>query len=155
MIFFLFVFVLLAITRPVLLARHWWSVYISKSPNPREFCASHSSRRILGFVPFGCMVKFQFLAQFPVDHFSQPVVSTLLRQFAAFVLVINRFVSHHILQLWLVFHTSVSWWFFTAGRIRGYVPESESNNATGVRTRVLPQSIALTITPPRRLPNIY
>ena len=42
------------------------------------------------------MVKFQFLAQFPVDHLAHPVVSSLLRfpcSFAAFSYVIDRFVS--------------------------------------------------------------
>ena len=29
-------------------------------------------------IPFGRMVKFQFLAQFPVDHLLHPVVSTLI-----------------------------------------------------------------------------
>ena len=40
------------------------------------------------YVPFGNMVKFQFLAQFSVVHLSNPVVSRLmllLRTFAAFV----------------------------------------------------------------------
>ena len=39
-----------------------WSVY---TQNPREFWASHSPGRILVCVH---MVKFQFLAQFPVEH---------------------------------------------------------------------------------------
>ena len=29
-------------------------------------------------IPFGSMVKFQFLAQFPMDHLSHPVVSSLI-----------------------------------------------------------------------------
>ena len=32
-------------------------------------------------VPFGSIVKFQFLAQFPVDHFSHPVVSSFFYSF--------------------------------------------------------------------------
>ena len=39
------------------------------------------------YTPFISMVKFQFIAQFPVDHFSYPVVSILtllLRYFAIF-----------------------------------------------------------------------
>ena len=48
-------------------------------------------------VPFLRMVKFKFLAQFPVDHFTHPVVSSLIllqRLFAAFAYyVIDCFVS--------------------------------------------------------------
>ena len=48
-------------------------------------------------IPLVRMVKFKFLAQFPVDHFAHPVVSCLillLGYFSAFVYhVINRFVS--------------------------------------------------------------
>ena len=43
-------------------------------------------------IPFGCMVKFQFLAQFAVDPFSYPVVPTLVL-FSACLL--------HSLLMWL------------------------------------------------------
>ena len=29
------------------------------------------------YISFGCIIKFQFLAQFPLDHLSHPVVSSL------------------------------------------------------------------------------
>ena len=45
--------------------------------NPGEFCASHSPGRIL-VCAFGSMVKFQFLVQFPADHLSYPVMSSLV-----------------------------------------------------------------------------
>ena len=47
-------------------------------------------------IPFIHMDKFQFLAQFPMDHLAHPVVSSLilfLYLFAAFAYVINRLVS--------------------------------------------------------------
>ena len=48
-------------------------------------------------IPFVGMVKFQFLAHFPVDHLAHPVVSSLvllLCQFAAFAYyVIDGFIS--------------------------------------------------------------
>ena len=54
-------------------------------------------RILVVYIPFISMVKFHFLAQFPVDHFSHPVVSSLdllFCQFAIFAYyVINRFVS--------------------------------------------------------------
>ena len=95
-----------------------------------------------GLVLFGCMVKFQNLAQLPLDHFTQSVVSSLilpLRLLAKLSCVINRFVSNirqpalailirisyfHqniigpygvVLSLYSlrVFYTSVSWWSLT------------------------------------------
>ena len=48
-------------------------------------------------IPFVSMVKFEFLAHFPVDHLADPVVFRLLLfpcKFAAFTYyVIDRFVS--------------------------------------------------------------
>ena len=48
-------------------------------------------------IPFVCMVKFKFLAHFPVDHLAHPVVFSLLLflcHFAAFAYyMIDRFVS--------------------------------------------------------------
>ena len=45
-------------------------------------------------IPFGSMIKFQSLAQFPADHLLDPVVYNLLCKFATFVYyVINRFIS--------------------------------------------------------------
>ena len=43
--------------------------------NPREFYVSHSP--IFLHVQFGCRVKFQFLAQFPVGYISHPVFGLL------------------------------------------------------------------------------
>ena len=66
------------------------SVCISKSQKP--FFRTDS---VLFMYHFGRMVKFQFLAQFSVDHLAHPVVSSfilLLRSFATFAYVINRFV---------------------------------------------------------------
>ena len=49
------------------------------------------------YIPFGSMVKFLFIAQFPVNHLLHPVVSSLilpLRYFATFAdYAIGRFVS--------------------------------------------------------------
>ena len=48
------------------------------SQNPRKLCVSHSSGRIEAFaIPFGKMVKYKLLVQFPLDHTSHPVVSCL------------------------------------------------------------------------------
>ena len=50
-------------------------------------------------VPFVSMVKFESLAQIPVDPFSYPVVPTiafLLSLFAAFTYVINCLIYYHI-----------------------------------------------------------
>ena len=46
-------------------------------------------------IPYGSMIKFQFLAQFSVDHLSHPVSHIVLQhEFAAFAYyVINHFVS--------------------------------------------------------------
>ena len=47
-------------------------------------------------IPFVRMVKFKLLAQFPVDHLANPVMSSLIlsvRQFTAFAYVIDRFAS--------------------------------------------------------------
>ena len=49
------------------------------SQNPRELCASYSPGRIRGVpIPLIHMVKFQFLAQLPVDHLDHAVVSSLI-----------------------------------------------------------------------------
>ena len=45
------------------------------SQSPRGVCASHSPGQILGCA---FVVKFKFLAKFPVDHLGHPVVSSLL-----------------------------------------------------------------------------
>ena len=54
-------------------------------------------RYLVVHMAFVRMVKFQFLAHFPVDHFAWPVVSSLipfLCELAAFAdYVIDRFVS--------------------------------------------------------------
>ena len=62
------------------------------SLNPREVDMSHFLGRILVMhIPFVHMGKFKLLAQFPVDHLSHPIMSSL---------IIMR-----------VFHSSISWWF--------------------------------------------
>ena len=48
------------------------------------------------YIPFVGMVKFKFLAHFPLDYLAKPVVSRLvllLRQFSAFAYVIDGFIS--------------------------------------------------------------
>ena len=73
------------------------SVCMSKSQ--RSLCISISSWNLTirtNGISFVRMVKFQFLAQFPVDHLAYPVVSRLiliLCEFTAFAYVIDRFVS--------------------------------------------------------------
>ena len=54
-------------------------------------------------IPYGCVVKFQFLAQFPVDHLPHPVVSSLILLLSLLLLYYYSFQ---------VFHTSTSWWSF-------------------------------------------
>ena len=67
---------LLSITWSARLAKIRWSIGISKF---QRICASHF---LGGFwivhVPFVRMVKFKFLAHFPVDHLVDPVVSSLV-----------------------------------------------------------------------------
>ena len=81
---------LLTITISGLLARIRWTVCISKYQKSLCF--------LFWFVhiPFGCMVQFKFLAEFPIDHFLRPVLSSLVHflcKFAVFVYyVINCFV---------------------------------------------------------------
>ena len=60
-------------------------------------CLIHQDRYLVMHISFVYMVKFKFLARFPVDHVARPVVSNLillLHQFTAFsFFVINHFVS--------------------------------------------------------------
>ena len=69
-----------------------WSVCMSKSH--WSLCVSFS-RDICWVlhIPFVHMVKFQFLAQFPVDHFAHSVMSSLILLLCQFTTVIDRFVS--------------------------------------------------------------
>ena len=49
-------------------------------------------------VPFYVITKFQFLVEFPVDHLSHPVMSSLillLLYFVTFTYMIKRFISYH------------------------------------------------------------
>ena len=49
------------------------------SQNLRKFCVSFFLGRFCFVrIPFGRMVKFQFLAQFSVDHLPHPVISSLI-----------------------------------------------------------------------------
>ena len=50
---------------------------LSVSENPSEFCASHYLIRFV-HLPSNSIFKFQCLAQFPVDHLSKLVMSSLL-----------------------------------------------------------------------------
>ena len=96
---------LLIITRLGLLAGIWWSLCILKSQRILM-------RLILwnGFwfvhIPFGSMVEFQSLAQFPVNHPSSPVVPSfvlLLWDFSVFAnYVTNHFVFVSILPTFTI-----------------------------------------------------
>ena len=68
---------LLIIIRSGLLAGIRWSVCILKFH--RSLCVSFSRRKCwVGHIPFLRMVKFKFLAHFPVDHLADPIVSSLI-----------------------------------------------------------------------------
>ena len=60
-------------------------------------CVIFKDRCWVVHIPFVGMVKFKFLAHFPVDHLAHPVVSSLvlsLCQFAAFAYyMIDSFIS--------------------------------------------------------------
>ena len=77
------------------------------SQNPREFCASHS--------PLVRMVKFKFLAQFPVNNLAHTVMSTFILSlywFTAFsYFVIDFFYLYHHITYIRYFVTS--YLFFT------------------------------------------
>ena len=64
-------FFLLTVTRSGLLVEINWSVWIS-------LCDSFQDGFWFMHIPSGRMVKSKFLAQFPVDHFSYPVISSLV-----------------------------------------------------------------------------
>ena len=69
--------------------------------------------QLTGPVPRGHMVKFQFLAKFPVNHFSHPVISTFifpLHHFATSAYVINGFVSITTLSCCIFIFTNPSTW---------------------------------------------
>ena len=51
------------------------------------------------------MVKYKLLARFPVDHFPQPIVSSLLALICYIILSPLESFSH---KSWLVFHWSLS-----------------------------------------------
>ena len=70
-------FFLLIKTMSGLLVRNRGSVHIIKSQ--KILCASFSRMHsAFAHTTFGSMVKFQFLAQFPVDHHPHQVVSSLV-----------------------------------------------------------------------------
>ena len=59
-----------------------------------KFCFMH--------VPFGSIVKFQFLAQFPEDHISYPFMSIIIlafSQFDAFATYTHYSVASYLLLL--------------------------------------------------------
>ena len=75
------------------LAKIWWSVCISKSK--KNMCDSFS-RADGGLCIYHLFVlsKFQYFAQFPVDHLAHPVVSSLILFLCLFAYyVIDHFVS--------------------------------------------------------------
>ena len=63
------------ITMSGLLYGIWWSFL---SQNPKEFCASQKDRFWFVHLPLFSLIKFKFLAQFPVDHFPQLVTPRLV-----------------------------------------------------------------------------
>ena len=64
-----------------------WSDCISKSE--KILCVIFSRKDFdLYFIPFGLMVKFQFLAHFPGDHRSHSVASCLIRLFSQFAVAV-------------------------------------------------------------------
>ena len=67
---------LLIITRSGRLADIRWSVCISKSQ--RSLCLILQDRFLSCAYTICSIVKFKFLAQFPVDHFAHPVVPSLI-----------------------------------------------------------------------------
>ena len=72
-LFFSPLFFLVAITWSGRLSEIWWSVCISKSQK-----SLYVSFWVV-LIPFVLMVKFLFLAQFPVIYLAYPVVSSLIR----------------------------------------------------------------------------
>ena len=79
-------FFLLIIIRSGLLAEIRWSVCISKSH--RTVCVIFLDRCWVVHIPFVGMVKFKFLAHFPVDHLSLPVMSSLVLLLCQFIIII-------------------------------------------------------------------
>ena len=91
---------LLTITRSDLLTGIRWYICISTVPSlENSVHLIHQDRFWFVRIPFGRMVKFESLAQFPVNHFLHLVVSSLtlfLREFSAFTHNMTyRFVSNH------------------------------------------------------------
>ena len=84
---------LLTIKKSGRLAEIWWSVCISKSQGSLCLSFSGKKKNRVAHVPLFCMVKFQFFAEFPVDHFSHSVLSSFI------------FFYYHLL-LFKFFHTS-------------------------------------------------
>ena len=72
----IFFFLLFIIMRSSHLTEIRWSVCILMSH--RSLCVSFSRRWLVVHIPFVGMVKFKFLAHFPVDHLAHPVVSSLV-----------------------------------------------------------------------------
>ena len=92
-----FLFLLLIIIRCGLRAEIRWSVCISKS---------HRSLCWVVHIPFVGMVKFKFLAHFPVDHLAYPVMFSLVLLLCQLLLLLLLLLFH---SLW-VLQIGVSWW---------------------------------------------
>ena len=112
-------FSLLIIIRSGLLAEIRWSVCMSKS---QFVCVIFYDRCWVVHIPFVGMVKFKYLAHFPVDHLAHTVVSSLillLCQFAAFAYyMIDCFICHRIAYIcyFVASYLSPPWydWFLCA-----------------------------------------
>ena len=105
--FFFFFFFFLTITRSGRLAEKRWSVCISKS---REFGASHFLGRILG-----CVYTTSFCADFL--QFWSLIRISCKNWLGLYPRLGVRENINYIYSLLKVFHTSVSWWFFTGVRM--------------------------------------
>ena len=110
-----FLFFLLIIIRSSHLAEIRWSVCMSKSH--RSLCVSFSRFWVV-HIPIVGMVKFKFLAHFPMNHLAQPVVSSfilLLCQFAAGLIMWWFHLCHHIayIRCFVASYLSSPWydWF--------------------------------------------
>ena len=100
---FSFFFFLLTLTRSGLLAEIRWSVF-SKSKRISYISISRTDSDSF-HIPFGRMVKFQFLAQFPMDYLPLPAVSSIIfvfRQFAAFA---NYLIYHNVINVVIIIYS--------------------------------------------------
>ena len=68
-------------------------------------------------IPFVGMVKFKFLAHFPVDHLAHPVMSTLVLLLCQYIIVIIIIITM-IITFFIPVVTSFSLLQDTQGRLR-------------------------------------